>query len=210
MDIPIAAGPALSTDEALVRRARQGDAAAFDALVASRLDRCYRLAWAIVLNDADAADATQEGFLAAWRQLSRLRDPAAFDGWLNRIVANAARMSRRHRIRLREVPVAPIPPVSSGAPRAPEHQAGPDPALDRVLDADAVGRAFDRLTADQRLVLTLHHVEERSVREIARTLGGEVVRDGRRGRLRGRRGRSWLRLGRHLGRGVRAQRPSAH
>jgi hypothetical protein len=85
--------PAASADDALVERARQGDATAFDTLVATRLDRCYRLAWSILLNDADAADATQDAFVAAWRQLPRLRDARAFDGWLNRIVANAARMA---------------------------------------------------------------------------------------------------------------------
>ena len=79
-------------EERLILRARAGDATAFDMLVASRVDRCYRLAWTILGNAEDAADATQEGFVAAWRELPRLRDLAAFDGWLNRIVANAARM----------------------------------------------------------------------------------------------------------------------
>jgi RNA polymerase sigma-70 factor (ECF subfamily) len=92
-------------DERLILRASAGDAEAFDALVATRVDRCYRLAWTILRNDADAADATQEAFVAAWRELPRLRDISAFDGWLNRIVANAARMSRRHRVRLREISV---------------------------------------------------------------------------------------------------------
>jgi RNA polymerase sigma-70 factor (ECF subfamily) len=176
VDIPAAAErPATSPDEALVRSAQRGDTVAFDALVGSRLDRCYRLAWSVLLNDADAADATQEAFLAAWRQLPRLRDPNAFDGWLNRIVANAARMSRRHRIRLREVAVAPI--MAEGAHRSDPPTSdtwSPDTALDRVLDEDAIGRAFDRLTVEQRQILTLHHVEERPVKEIARTLGVPV------------------------------------
>jgi RNA polymerase sigma-70 factor, ECF subfamily len=168
--------PAASTDDALVQRARKGDAAAFDALVASRLDRCYRLAWSILLNDADAADATQEAFVAAWRQLPRLRDSGAFDGWLNRIVANAARMSRRHRIRLREVQVRPVEAGSGeGEPPSQRHLPPDTPSdFDRVLDADAIGRAFDRLRDHERLVLTLHYVEERPVAEIARTLGVPV------------------------------------
>jgi RNA polymerase sigma-70 factor, ECF subfamily len=85
-----AATAATSPDDAVVRRARRGDAAAFAALVDTRIDRCYRLAWSILSNDADAADATQDALVAAWRQLPRLRDPATFDGWLNRIVANAS------------------------------------------------------------------------------------------------------------------------
>ena len=71
----------------LVRRAALGDAMAFDSLIATRLDRCYRLAYTILGNEADAADATQEAVVSAWRQLPRLRDQRSFDSWLNRIVA---------------------------------------------------------------------------------------------------------------------------
>lgn len=169
--VTAAADAATSADEALVRRARTGDAAAFAALVDARIDRCYRLAWSILSNDADAADATQDALLAAWRQLPRLRDAAAFDGWLNRIVINAALMARRHRLRLREVSVAPV--HSGDAPPVPE----PPPdlrartAFDDVVDNDAIGRGFDRMRPQDRMILVLHHVEERPVAEIARSLG---------------------------------------
>ena len=125
--VTTAANAATSADDALVRRARSGDAAAFGVLVDTRIDRCYRLAWSILSNDADAADATQDALVSAWRQLPRLRDPAAFDGWLNRIVANAALMARRHRVRLREVSVRPADPGdatpaarTAAGPRTPE------------------------------------------------------------------------------------------
>jgi RNA polymerase sigma-70 factor, ECF subfamily len=62
-----AADAAISADDALIRRARTGDAGAFGVLVDGRLDRCYRLAWSILSNDADAADATQDALVAAWR-----------------------------------------------------------------------------------------------------------------------------------------------
>ena len=166
-----AATATTSADDALVRRARTGDAAAFGVLVDTRIDRCYRLAWSILSNDADAADATQDALLAAWRQLPRLRDAAAFDGWLNRIVANAALMARRHRLRLREVSVAPI--QSGDTPQEPEPV--PDlrarTAFDDVVDNDAIGRGFDRMRPQDRMILVLHHVEERPVAEIARSLG---------------------------------------
>ena len=156
-------------EERLILRARAGDAEAFDSLVATRVDRCYRLAWTILGNAEDAADATQEGFVAAWRELPRLRDLAAFDGWLNRIVANAARMSRRHRIRLREVSVerdeAGETPYGSAAGRGGMSES------DRVVSNDAIARAFDRLRPAERLILVLHHVDERPVAEIARSLG---------------------------------------
>ena len=166
-----AADAARSADDALVRRARTGDAAAFGVLVDTRIDRCYRLAWSILSNEADAADATQEALVSAWRQLPRLRDTAAFDGWLNRIVANAALMARRHRVRLREVTVGPAYPGHESAQPEPPQDLHARTQMDEMVDNDAIGRAFDRLRPRDRMILVLHHVEERSVAEIARSLG---------------------------------------
>lgn len=166
-----AATATTSADDALVRRARTGDAAAFGVLVDTRIDRCYRLAWSILSNDADAADATQDALLAAWRQLPRLRDAAAFDGWLNRIVANAALMARRHRLRLREVSVAPIHPGDMPHVPDPPPDLRARTAFDDVIDNDAIGRGFDRMRPQDRIILVLHHVEERPIAEIARSLG---------------------------------------
>jgi RNA polymerase sigma-70 factor (ECF subfamily) len=163
---------ATASDEGLVRRARQGDLAAFDALVASRIDRCYRLAWSILGNDADAADATQDAFASAWRELPRLREPAAFDGWLNRIVANAARSGRRHRARLREVQLVALD--ADGQPGERSVAAASRADLDDVTESDAIWRSFGRLRPDQRLLLVLHHVEDRPLAEIARSLGVPV------------------------------------
>jgi RNA polymerase sigma-70 factor (ECF subfamily) len=166
-----AANGATSAADALVRRARTGDAAAFEVLVDSRIDRCYRLAWSILSNEADAADATQDALVSAWRQLPRLRDPASFDGWLNRIVANAALKARRHRARLREVSVRPA--FRGDEPPQPEPPQDPRArtAMDEFVENEAIARAFDRLRPQDRMILVLHHVEERPVAEIARSLG---------------------------------------
>ena len=165
------ANAATSADDAVVRRARSGDAAAFRVLIDTRIDRCYRLAWSILSNDADAADATQDALVSAWRQLPRLRDAALFDGWLNRIVANAALMARRHRVRLREVSVRPADPGADSRQPEPRQDLHARTQMDEMVDNDAIGRAFDRLRPKDRMILVLHHVEERPVAEIARSLG---------------------------------------
>ena len=109
--------------------------------------------------------------VSAWRQLPRLRDPASFDGWLNRIVANAALMARRHRVRLREVSVEPAVPGGDQPQLEPSQRPGTRTAQDELVDNDAIARAFDRLRPQDRVILVLHHVEERPVAEIARSLG---------------------------------------
>jgi RNA polymerase sigma-70 factor (ECF subfamily) len=168
-------GVTRSEDGALVRLVAAGDTAAFDALVATRVDRCYRLAYSILGDATDAADATQEAFVSAWRQLPRLRDQRTFDGWLNRIVANAARMSRRGRNR-REAHFGTrrvsLPAMDAFANEPADSSAGRQ--LESVATTDALGRAFDRLAEQDRLLLVLHHVEERPLAEIATSLGVAV------------------------------------
>jgi RNA polymerase sigma-70 factor, ECF subfamily len=168
-------GTGASGDDALVRRARAGDVGAFEALLAPRLDRCYRLAWTILSNEADAADAMQDALMAAWREVPRLRDPAAFDGWLNRVVANAARMALRRRSRRRDVQVRPAGlDERELEPTAVPVDAHAQAVLDWIADADVIGRAFERLRPEERIVLILRYVDERSVAEIAATLAVPV------------------------------------
>jgi RNA polymerase sigma-70 factor (ECF subfamily) len=157
-------------DDVLVRRAAAGEIAAFDSLVVPRRQRCYRIAQSILANEADAADATQDALMAAWRELPKLRDAGAFDGWLTRIVANASLMARRHRKRLREVTDSPETWDSEEAPTwEPATLAGQDES-DACAERDAMGRAFDRLSPVDRAILKLHHVDERPVVEVARAL----------------------------------------
>lgn len=149
-----------------VRRAQAGDVAAFDQLVRTRLDRSFRFACAVLGNEADAADAVQDAYVTAWRELPRLRDPDRFDGWLGRIVLNSCRQTMRRRGRVRELSLDGLEPTDTGI-----HPPGQrsDPVL--VAERDALARAIGRLTLDQRAILALHHLEERSVGEIAARLG---------------------------------------
>jgi len=159
---PIAVGSA--SDTTLVERARAGDGAAFERLIDARIDRAYRMALAILRTDWDARDACQDAFVAAWWGLPRLRDTTRFDAWLDRIVVNQCRtLLRRRKARVREISIEASPQASGDLP-------GPSP-IEALADEDLVRRAFGQLSADQRLVLALHHGEGRSVAEIATVLG---------------------------------------
>ena len=142
------------------------DRAAFDDLVRSRIDAVYRTSLAILGDQADAADATQETFVSAWCHRQALRDPGLFDAWLGRINLNACRaqLRRRNRTGVREIPL--LDPEDGSGP------ASTGRALDdRTAAADVFDRAFARLSVDDRAVLVLHHLQERPVAEIAAALG---------------------------------------
>jgi RNA polymerase sigma-70 factor (ECF subfamily) len=150
---------AVAAERSLVDRARDGDLDAFEQLVRERMDAVYRLTHAIVLDPADAADATQETFVAAWRQIPSLRDPARFDAWLERIAVNAARMTLRSRRRRRVREVAASSAVETLAERTAD-----------MPDASLLTNALHQLSPDQRTLLALHHLEGRSVAELAELL----------------------------------------
>jgi RNA polymerase sigma-70 factor, ECF subfamily len=152
------------TRDALVRRAQRGDLAAFDELLAGHLDRSFRFACTVLGSEADARDAVQDAYIAVWRQLPRLREPARFGSWLGQIVLNECRQTLRRRGRVREISLTGMP-----AEVTPDRASGAGHA--GVDDRDALQRALNRLTLDQRAILALHHLEEHPVSEIAARLG---------------------------------------
>lgn len=151
----------------LIEQARRGDRTAYEAIVRRKVETVYRTARAILGNDADADDATQEALIGAWRQMPTLRDVDRFDAWLGRITVNACRMALRRR---RSNAVLPLPGSTLGGAADP-----PDPITStfdsQSVTADAFDRAFDRLPIEQRAILVLHHREELLIEEIAGRLG---------------------------------------
>jgi RNA polymerase sigma factor (sigma-70 family) len=143
-------------DRELLQRARAGDREAFDLIVAAKSDGAYRTALAILGNDADASDAAQDAFVAAWRGLRGLRDPERFEAWFGRILVNHCRSALRRRGRVREVDVALVDHASDGR---------------TSIDSVEFDHAFSRLTFDQRAILVLHHLHGYGVREIGSWLG---------------------------------------
>lgn len=148
-------------NDSLVARAQAGDQVAFTRLIDDRHQQLYRTAWAILRNDADALDATQETCLGAWRELPRLRDPQRFDAWLMRSLVNRCRTALRSRKRVEVREIQLDPSVGLEVPSADRDMG------DALAANEAIRRAFARLSPEQRTYLVLHYVEHRSIAEIA-------------------------------------------
>jgi len=80
-----------NNDKELVKRAQNGDKAAFDALVSKYHLKVVNLATRFVKNADDAQDVAQEAFIKAYRGLKNFRGDAAFYTWLYRIAINSAK-----------------------------------------------------------------------------------------------------------------------
>jgi RNA polymerase sigma-70 factor (ECF subfamily) len=151
-----------SVEALLVDRARAGDHDAFESLLEQRLEPTFRLAMAILGNEADARDATQEAFVRLWRSLPTLRDSRTFQAWFGRIVVNTCRTAIRGRSRrsVREIGVGSLPDGGEGlTPPGTAHD-------DRTADLDLLDRALDRLSVGDRTVLAMHHYQDLSLEQI--------------------------------------------
>jgi RNA polymerase sigma-70 factor (ECF subfamily) len=131
---------------------------AFAALTNRHVDAAYRLAWAILGDDLDAADATQDAFALAWRNRRSLRDPDRFDAWFGRILVNVCRETLRRRARRKVRALVET-----------DDRATAD-ATDRVSSRDAIRRALNGLDADHRIVVVLRYWADMTVDEISERL----------------------------------------
>jgi RNA polymerase sigma factor (sigma-70 family) len=130
------------TEDALIARARRGDASAYAVLIRRHQDVAFRTALLITGHPQDAEEAAQDGFLKAWRALGRFRDGAPLRPWLLTIVANEARnrrraAGRREHLRVRAAAAAAVPA-----------RAG-EPAFDR----EELAAALRRLRHEDRVAI---------------------------------------------------------
>ena len=147
-------------DQSLVRRARDGDPMAFEALIRRHgpLMRAYIAR--IVGSRTEADDVAQEAFYSAWRWLPELRDPAAVRPWLMRIAGRHAFSYLRRR------PVASRTNVDTPVPASDQ----PENVAERNAVLQALSSALEALPADQRQCWLLREVGKFSYEEIAEEL----------------------------------------
>lgn len=147
------------SDAELVRRFRNGEEGAYDAIVLRFQDRVCRLAAVWLHDEQQAVDVAQEVFLRAWSGLRRFRFQAAPFTWLYRATRNVCHEYNRRR---RPEPLAEEPVDPAGAP--PLH-------VDALQAAREVRRLVAGLPGRQREVVVLRVFEDLSVRETARAMG---------------------------------------
>jgi RNA polymerase sigma-70 factor (ECF subfamily) len=154
-------------DAELVARAKRGDADAYETLVGAHQTIAFRTAYLITGSAADAEEATQDGFVKAYRALGRFREEAPFRPWLLAIVANEARNRRRSAKRHAELAlrVAGEEPSSGGAAPSPETAVL---ALERRW---ALLQAVNDLSGDDRLVIACRYFVGLSEEETAAVIG---------------------------------------
>ncbi len=176
--------PPLPDEAAVIARAADGDRMAFTQLMEHYQSACYGLAWRL-LHDADqAADATQDGFMHAYKAIRSYRG-GVFRSWLLRITANASYDILR---RAQRRPTSALPDPDEGAPELPDvHAVNP---VDEATKSELYRHlevALRQLPADQRAAVVLCDVYGMDYNEVAamtESALGTVKSRIHRGRLR--------------------------
>jgi RNA polymerase sigma factor (sigma-70 family) len=150
----------------LLEAAAGGDVGAYEALVKRYSDVAFRTAYVITGSAADAEDAAQEAFFKAHRALGRFTPGLPFRPWLLRIVANEARNRRRSEGR-RAGLVLRVVERGGGGGAAPSPEAEAEAAEERR----SLLRALNRMSEEDRQVITCRYLLELSVEETAEVLG---------------------------------------
>lgn len=155
-------------EAALIQSARKGDLDSFNSLVLVYQHQVYNLAYRIMATEAAAADATQEAFISAYKNLKSFRG-GSFKSWLLRIVTNACydelrRKKRRPAISLDELTDEQDNDLEFDVP-SPED--GPEMVVQRRELAELIQIGITTLPEDQRVALVLSDVQGLSYDEIA-------------------------------------------
>jgi len=154
------------SDGDVVRRVVAGNVEQYAVLVRRYRDRYARYAARMLGSEDAAEDAVQDALVRAYDQLARCREPEKFAGWFFLILRNRCFAERRRRSREAR-PLGARDEAIAGSERS-------DGPVERADDRRTLERALERLTAEQRDVFVLKHVEELSYEEIAALTGASV------------------------------------
>jgi RNA polymerase sigma-70 factor (ECF subfamily) len=153
---------AAATDEEIVERVLAGETALFELLMRRYNQRLYRITRAIVRDEAEAEDVTQDAFVRAFEHLDQFAGRARFSTWLTRIAVHEA--SARLRRGGRQTDLEESMPTLASAAAGPEQRAS-----DRELGR-AIEDALDALPEAYGAVFMLRDVEGLSTAETAACL----------------------------------------
>ena len=154
-------------DIKLVERTLSGDLDSFGELHRRYYHRVVQVVLGVVRDRILAEDMVQDAYVAALKELPRLREPERFYPWLCRIAVNRAiedrrKVSRRARIDQEQRPIDVTP-------------AEAEESLLRAESAEVVKAALERLPEGQRAAVTMRFFDELPMRAIAKTLGCNEV-----------------------------------
>jgi len=150
----------------LIERARQGDAGAFNQMVAAYRKRILGTISRLIGRPEDVEDVAQEVFVRLYYSLDQLRTPEVFEPWLYRLSVNSCydylrRLRRRGEYRMADLSEQQVLMADSSASGKRS-----DEDAEKVRLREFVDALFRHVSEEDRLLLTLKEVEGLSLKEL--------------------------------------------
>ena len=141
----------------LISKIQAGDEPSFTRLVRSYTPYVYRTAFALIQDERDAEDVSQEVFLKIYRSINQLNDPRAFHTWLKKMITNTCldRLKKRK----------PTPTTDSEL-----ETIAPDVGSDWDENL-SIQEALQHLSHEYRITIVLRELQGYSYQEISDILG---------------------------------------
>jgi RNA polymerase sigma-70 factor (ECF subfamily) len=169
--------PGTTREQELIAQVQRGQAELFYELVRPYERRVYAAELAILRNEADAEDASQEAMLKALANIRQFRAEARFSTWLIQITVNEALMRRRReRTRMTEAIDDHRDDEGEYTPRDfADWREIPSEALERKEVRQKLAEALASLDRKYREVFVLRDMEQLNIQETAEALGISVA-----------------------------------
>lgn len=158
-----------TSDEQIIERALTGDADAFGEIVKRWERRIFALAFGMLGREEDARDATQETFLAAFRNLRGFRGEAKVSSWLHRIAINQC-ITRQRRAKVRGEAALEDEEQKNLASFSTPADYSPARIVEGRESTAAVRRAIRTLPEELRQVVVMKEFEELTFKQISEVL----------------------------------------
>lgn len=165
--------PRLSSDDELIEQILSGNENAYEQLFQRHIRRVITIAWHFFRTKETVEDITQETFSKAYFSLSNYHRGASFGQWLAKIAVNNCYDELRRRKKRSEMLVTDITQDETAwleSKLAANSYANFFGSSDKQNASEIIFKLLSKLTNEDRLVLTLLHAHDYSVKEIAQLL----------------------------------------
>ena len=154
----------------LIRRSREGDPDAREELVRAAQNRVYYHCKKMLKHEEDARDAAQDVLLTMLTSLDKLKEPAAFWGWVNGITANRCKHLLTTPHKEWQIPEDEEGNSMLESVESLDETLVPDKALDNEETRRMILGLVDDLPPEQRMTVRFYYYDEMTVKQIAETM----------------------------------------
>ena len=157
-------------EQALIQSALKGELDAFNRLILAYQDLAFNVAYRMLSDEDLAADAVQNAFISAYRNLKMYRG-GSFKAWVMRMVTNGCYDELRRQKRRPTTPLEPISSEDHEEIDSPEWLASADPTPESMIEQaeleHAIQHCLDNLPLDFRTVVVLVDIQGMEYEEVA-------------------------------------------